>query len=76
MKDMSMPISEAEEIKNVCLVSSNNNENIASIVSEVFMSVGIDGVMNIVESPSGITQFKLVNGLIFNRGLSTLNFVQ
>ena len=76
LKDMSMPVSEVQEIKNVCMVSSNHNENIADIVSKVFTSVGMDGVMNIVESHTGRTEFKLVNGLIFNRGLSTMNFVQ
>lgn len=32
--------------------------------------------MNIVESPTGISNFKLVNGLIFNRGFVNNNFVQ
>lgn len=39
-------------------------------------AVGIEGVMNIVESPTGISDFKLVHGLIFNRGLVNTNFVQ
>jgi chaperonin GroEL len=32
--------------------------------------------MNLVESPTGISNFKLVNGLIFNRGYVNNNFVQ
>lgn len=32
--------------------------------------------MSLVESSTGRTGFKLVNGLIFNRGFSTPNFVQ
>ena len=39
------------------------------------MSVGLDGVMNIVESPTGFSDFKLVNGLIFQRGFVTPNLV-
>ena len=39
------------------MVSSNHNEKIANIVSKVITSVGIDGVMNIVESPTGVTNF-------------------
>ena len=58
------------------MVSSNHDENIAGIVSSVLDAVGIDGVMNIVESPTGISDFKLVRGLIFNRGLVNTNFVQ
>jgi len=40
------------------------------------MNVGLDGMVSIVESPTGLSDFKLVNGLIFNRGLVTPNFVQ
>jgi chaperonin GroEL (HSP60 family) len=57
------------------MVSSNHNQRIADIVSKVITSVGIDGVMNIVESPTGFTNFKLVNGLIFNRGFVSSNFI-
>ena len=57
LKDISMQVSQPEEIKNVCMVSSNHNEKIANIVSKVITSVGIDGVMNIVESPTGVTNF-------------------
>ena len=39
------------------------------------MSVGLDGTMNIVESPTGLSGFKLVNGLIFNRGYVSPSFV-
>lgn len=76
LKEISMPISQPEEIKNVCLVSSNYNENIAEIISQVLTTVGLDGTMNIIESPTGLTQFRLVNGLVFNRGLVSTSFVQ
>jgi chaperonin GroEL len=76
LKDISMPISQPEELRNVCMVSSNHDEKIASIVSSVLDAVGIEGVMNIVESPTGISDFRLVNGLIFNRGLVNTNLVQ
>lgn len=33
-------------------------------------------MMNIIESPTGLTDFKLVNGLIFSRGFVSPNFVQ
>ena len=53
---------------NVCMVSSNHNVKMAEVVSNVINSVGIEGTMHITESPTGQTDFKLVNGLIFNRG--------
>jgi chaperonin GroEL len=76
LKEIAMPISQPEEIRNVCMVSSNHNEDVADIVSKTLQSVGIDGVMNLVESQTGVSNFKLVNGLIFNRGYVNNNFVQ
>lgn len=75
LKDIAMPISQPEEVKSVCMVSSNHNERIADIIAKVLTTVGIDGVMNIVESPTGLTGFKLTNGLIFNRGLVSPHLV-
>lgn len=76
LKDIAMPISQPEEVRNVCMVSSNHNAKIADIVSSVINSVGIEGTMHIAESPTGLTDFKLVNGLIFNRGFVKDLFIQ
>ena len=38
-------------------------------------TVGLDGVVNIVESPTGETKFDLVNGLIIERGFVSDTFV-
>ena len=76
LKEIAMPVSQQEELRNVCLVSSNHNERISDIISQVLTSVGLDGIMNITESPTGESAFKLVNGLIFPRGLVSNNFVQ
>lgn len=38
-------------------------------------SVGINGMVNIVESPIGKTRFHLVNGLVFERGFVSEAFV-
>lgn len=60
----------------MCMVSSNGTERIADIISKVLSTVGIDGTMNIVESPTGTTNFKLVSGIVLNRGFISNNFVQ
>jgi hypothetical protein len=33
LKDIAMPISQPEELRNVCMVSSNHDDRIADIVS-------------------------------------------
>jgi hypothetical protein len=62
LKEMTLPVSTEDEIYNVCLVSSNYDSNIARIVAKTMSTVGIDGSVNIVESPTGETRFNLVNG--------------
>ena len=51
------------------MVSSNYDALIARIVAKTMISVGINGSVNIVESPTGETRFNLINGLIYDRGL-------
>ena len=71
LKDMTMPVSSEDEIFNVCMVSSNYDQTIARIVAKTMSSVGLNGSVNIVESPTGETRFNLINGLIYDRGLVT-----
>ena len=75
LTEMTMPVSSEDEIYNVCMVSSNYNRDIARIVAKTMASVGMNGTVNIVESPTGQTKFNLVNGLVYERGLITDSFV-
>lgn len=74
LKEMTLPVSTEDEIYNVCLVSSNYDSNIARIVAKTMANVGVNGSVNIVESPTGLTRFNLVNGQIYERGLITDSF--
>ena len=63
-----MPVTTEQEIKNVCYVSTNFNQNIAEIVAKTLNTVGLEGVINMTESPTGHTRFAMVNGLVIERG--------
>ena len=71
-----MPVTQESEIMNVCNVSSNYNQNVAEIVAKTMTTVGLDGVINITESPTGQTRFALVNGLVIERGYVSELFAQ
>ena len=71
-----MPVTQESEIMNVCNVSSNYNQNVAEIVAKTMTTVGLDGVINITESPTGQTRFALVNGLVIERGYVSEHFAQ
>jgi chaperonin GroEL (HSP60 family) len=60
----------------VCNVSSNYSDTVASIVAKTLMTVGLEGVINMTESPTGHSRFALVNGLVIERGFVSPLFVE
>ena len=71
-----MPVSTEPEILSVCSVSSNYNQNIAEIVAKTLTTVGLEGVINMTESPTGYSRFGLVNGLVLERGFVSPLFLE
>lgn len=68
ISEISMPVTTPDEVFHVCQVSANYNKNVAEIVAMTLNTVGLDGVVNITESPTGFSRFAMVNGLVYERG--------
>jgi chaperonin GroEL (HSP60 family) len=71
-----MPVTTETEILNVSDVSSNYNRSVAEIVAKTLNTVGLEGVINMTESPTGYSRFALVNGLVVERGFVSNLFVE
>ena len=71
-----MPVTTELEVLNVCQVSSNYNDNVSQIVAKTLNTVGLEGVVNITESPTGFSRFAMVNGLVYERGFVSPLFVE
>ena len=76
LREIAMPVTTEQEIKNVCYVSTNFNSNIAEIVAKTLNTVGLEGVINMTESPTGVTRFAMVNGLVIERGFVSPLFAE
>lgn len=61
IRSESKSVSTKEDIKNVCLISSNGNEKISEVISEVFSKLGPDATIKIEESGSEIG-YEIVDG--------------
>lgn len=61
IKSKSIPISSKEDIKKVCLISSNGDERVSEVISEVFSKLGTDATIQIEESGSEIG-YEIVDG--------------
>lgn len=53
LKEIAVPVTTEAEILNACNVASNNNRAVSEIVSKTLSTVGLDGVVNMTESPTG-----------------------
>ena len=76
LREIAMPVTTQKEVFQVCQVSSNYNSFVAEIVAKTLNTVGLEGVVNITESPTGFTRFAMVNGLVYERGFVSSLFVE
>lgn len=68
-------INSEEQIRQVATVSSNNDEEIGTLVAEAMKMVGQDGIVTVEESKTGDTSLETVEGIQFDRGYKSMYFV-
>ncbi len=75
LKKQSKPIKGKDDIANVASISANNDREIGSIMADAFERVGKDGVITVEEGKSLETYVDVVEGMQFDRGFLSPNFV-
>ena len=77
IEKMSKPVdaTKKQDIANVAAISANNNKEIGKIMADAFMKVGKDGVITVEEGKSLETYVDVVEGMQFDRGYLSANFI-
>src|ERR1700759_2782156 len=75
LKKQSKHISGKEDIANVASISANNDREIGKIMADAFERVGKDGVITVEEGKSLDTSVDVVEGMQFDRGYLSPNFI-
>ena len=68
LKEMAIPISGKESLKQVALVSSNNDEEVAEMVASALDAVGLDGATWVEDSAIRGSKLEVVSGARFYGG--------
>ncbi|MGF1632848.1 MAG: chaperonin GroEL [Phycisphaerae bacterium] len=64
-----------DDIQNVATISANNDPEVGKIMADAFMRVGKDGVITVEEGKSLETYVDVVEGMQFDRGYLSPNFI-
>src|SRR5213076_1559420 len=77
LKKQSKPIdvTRKDDIANVASISANNDRAIGDIMADAFQRVGKDGVITVEEGKSLDTYVDVVEGMQFDRGFLSPNFI-
>jgi len=72
----STPIIDKEDLLlQVSSISANNDDELGKIISEAFLKVGVDGQIEIKNSPTDRTYIDIVNGMKYNSGYESNLFI-
>ncbi|HYO10788.1 MAG TPA: chaperonin GroEL [Tepidisphaeraceae bacterium] len=75
LKKQSKPIQGKADIESVATISANNDREIGKIMADAFERVGKDGVITVEEGKSLDTTVDVVEGMQFDRGFLSPNFI-
>lgn len=75
LKGKSKPVETKEDLRKIAVISTNNDEELGTLISEAVEKVGKEGIITVEASNSMETSISVVEGLEFNRGFLSPYFV-
>ena len=74
LKKVSKPIESSEQIKQVAVISANNDEKIGNLIASAMKQVGKNGVITVEEAKGMEDELEVVPGMRLERGMESAYF--
>lgn len=74
LEDLSREVNTIEDLKSIARISSNYDEEIGDIVSQVVWETGKEGAVTLEESKKSETTYEIVDGYKWNKGMELPNY--
>jgi chaperonin GroEL len=68
LKALATEIDDEESLKQVAIISSNNDHVLGAMIAQAVSAVGNDGVITVEEATGSLTEVKYTDGLKLNKG--------
>ena len=74
LQEKSTPVSD-KMLKDVAVISSNNDQKVGTIIADTYKAVGTNGIVTVEKSQNSDTTFETTKGIKIDRGYSSHLFV-
>ena len=74
LQEKSTPVSD-KMLKDVAVISSNNDQEVGTIIADTYKAVGTNGIVTVEKSQNSDTTFETTKGVKIDRGYSSHLFV-
>jgi chaperonin GroEL len=68
LTELSVPVENEEMLKNIAVISTNNDKKLGYLIGSVFSAVGNDGIISVEDSTGGKTDVVFSEGTKLDRG--------
>ncbi len=75
LSKLTTPVDDAKFIKQIAMISGNNDEFVGDIVAEAFEKVGLHGIITVEDSQLPDTKMRYSNGIMIDHGYLSEYFI-